>query len=104
LVASCSGTAGTCVAFAQSAAGSQSMCVNVIAGHTYYLVVDQFPSPYCIPAYNISISAPVGMLPGAVCSNAVNISGLPFSATNETTACMGNDYTNASTWFMRYII
>lgn len=96
LVTSCSGTAGTCVAFAQSSAGSQSMCVNVIAGHTYYLVVDQFPSPYCIPSYNISISAPVGMLPGAICSNAVNISGLPFSAANETTACMGNDYTNAS--------
>lgn len=93
--ASCSGTAGTCVAFEQSSTGSKALCANVIAGHTYYLVIDSWATPTCNP-YDISISAPVSLLPGATCANPVTISSLPFSASNETTACMGNDYTNAS--------
>lgn len=97
MVTSCSGTPGTCLAYAQSSDGSQSFCTNVTSGQTYYLVVDQFPSPYCIPSYNISISAPSGALAGITCANPVNISSLPYSATNESSSCFGNDYTNAST-------
>ncbi len=97
LVTSCSGIPGTCVAFEQSSAGSQSLCVNLTAGVTYYLVVDQFASPFCIPSYNISISAPAGLLTGATCGNAVSIPALPYSATGQSTTCMGNDYSNVST-------
>lgn len=96
-VSSCSGTAGTCVAYEQSSAGSQSMCANLIAGHNYYLVVDQFASPTCIPSYNINITAPSGVVAGTTCGNPYLIPSLPFSVNNETTACMGNDYSNAST-------
>ncbi len=96
LVTSCSGTPGTCIAFEQSSAGSQSMCVGLTAGVTYYLVVDQFASPYCIPSYSINISAPAGALAGSVCGNAVTIPSLPFSQTGQSTTCLGNDYTNAS--------
>lgn len=94
--ASCLGTAGTCVAYEQSSTGSKSLCANVIAGHTYYLVIDSWSTPTCNP-YDIAISAPIAMLPGATCANAVTIGSLPYAASNETTACMGNDYTNAST-------
>ncbi|HQK96603.1 MAG TPA: T9SS type A sorting domain-containing protein [Bacteroidia bacterium] len=93
--ASCSGTAGTCVAYEQSSTGSKSLCANVTAGHTYYLVIDSWSTPTCNP-YDISITAPVALLPGATCGSPVNIASLPYSASNETTACMGNDYTNAS--------
>lgn len=96
LVTSCSGTPGTCVAFEQSSAGSQSMCTNLNAGVTYYLVVDQFASPYCIPNYSINITAPSGLSVGATCGNAYPISSLPFSLLNQSTTCMGNDYSNAS--------
>ncbi len=92
---SCSGTAGTCVAFEQSSTGSKSLCANVIAGHIYYLVIDSWSTPTCNP-YDISISAPVALLLGATCGNPVAISSLPYAASNETTACMGNDYSNAS--------
>lgn len=93
--ASCSGAAGTCVAFEQSSTGSKSMCANVIAGQTYYLIIDSWASPLCNP-FNISISAPAAMLAGATCANAVAISSLPYSIINESTACTGNDYTNTS--------
>ncbi|MBL7923521.1 MAG: hypothetical protein JNL88_04920 [Bacteroidia bacterium] len=93
---SCSGTAGTCVAFEQSSTGGKSLCANVVAGQTYYLIIDSWASPACNP-YNISISAPAGTLPGATCANAISIASLPYSVLNESTACAGNDYSNAST-------
>lgn len=93
--ASCLGAAGTCVAFEQSSTGSKTMCANVVAGQTYYLVIDSWSTPVCNP-FNISISAPSAMLPGATCANAISISSLPYSILNESTACTGNDYTNAN--------
>lgn len=96
LVSSCSGTPGACVGYSQSSDGNQSLCANLTAGLTYYLVVDQFASPTCIPSYNISITAPSGTAAGITCSNPFVIPALPFARTAETTACFGNDYTNAS--------
>lgn len=92
---SCSGTPGTCVAFAQDFNGSKSMCVNVTAGTTYYLITDSWPSPTCY-AYDISITAPSGGLPaGTTCANAPVIA-LPYNAVGHTTACYGNDYTTGT--------
>lgn len=92
----CPTAGGTCVAFAQSSAGNQSIgCAAVVAGQTYYLVVDSWPSPTCNP-FNVTISAPTGGIPaGTTCSNAVSMT-LPYSATGQSTLCYGNDYTNAS--------
>lgn len=91
----CSGTAGICVANEQSSTGSKSLCANVIAGQTYYLIIDSWASPVCNP-YSISISAPTASLPGTTCASAVPIPSLPYTALNESTACTGNEYTNAS--------
>ena len=97
MVSSCAGVPGTCVTNAQGTGGSQSMCANVIAGNTYYLLVDQFAAPYCIPSYDIIISAPSGVAAGITCGTPLNIPSLPYAAIGETTACMGNDYSNATT-------
>ena len=93
LSTTCSGIGGSCVAFEQSSSGNKTMCANVVAGQTYYLIVDSWASPTC-NAYNISITAPATLLTGSVCANAVPIPSLPFSAINETTSCTGNDYSN----------
>jgi hypothetical protein len=97
VTAGCTSSTGACVGYSQSYDGNQSMCVNLTSGITYYLVVDQFASPYCIPSYNITISAPSSAAPGTTCGNPLNISSLPFALTGESTTCMGNDYSNAST-------
>lgn len=92
----CPTSGGVCIASAQSSAGNQSIgCAPVTSGLTYYLVVDSYPSPNCNP-FNVSISAPTSAsLSGTVCSNATPMT-FPFSATNQSTLCYGNDYTNAS--------
>ncbi|MBL0137147.1 MAG: T9SS type A sorting domain-containing protein [Bacteroidetes bacterium] len=91
------GQGGSCVDYSQSSSGNQFICTNVIAGHTYYLVVDR-NSANSLNNYNISISAPSpGGAPGSTCANAVTIASLPFNITNQTTQCKGNDYTNSST-------
>jgi hypothetical protein len=77
--------ASTCVGNAQSSAGTQSLCVNVTSGQTYYLIIDSWPSPTCNP-FDISISAPntcVGSIAGST------------SAASPTVAC-GTLTTNLS--------
>ncbi|MFN5323493.1 MAG: T9SS type A sorting domain-containing protein [Bacteroidota bacterium] len=83
----------TCIAQSQSFAGSKSICVNVTANVTYYLVLDSWPSPACNPYTNLSISAVTSGANGSVCSNAIAIGALPYSINGHTTACAGNDYT-----------
>ena len=85
MVSSCSGVPGACIGYSQGFDGNQSLCANLTAGQTYYLVVDQFASPTCIPSYNISISAPSGVAAGITCGNPYIIPALPFSLAGETT-------------------
>lgn len=96
LYSGCPKSGGTCVAYAQSSAGNQAIgCAPVIAGTTYYLVVDSWPTPTCNP-FNVTISAPTGGTPsGTICSNAV-VMTMPYSATNQSTLCFGNDYSSVS--------
>jgi hypothetical protein len=96
LYAGCPVAGGTCVGSAQSSTGGKSLCVNLTAGVTYYLVIDSWPSPTC-NAYSLSIPAPSGGGGGATCATAVSMASLPYTATGQSTACMGNDYTTAST-------
>ncbi len=48
---------GACIAYVQSSSGNKSICVNVISGTSYYLIVDSYASPACNP-FDITISAP----------------------------------------------
>lgn len=91
----CITSTAACVANAESSTGNKSLCFNVTSGVTYYVVVDSESSPFCNP-YDISITAPSGIPAGTTCGNAPAIT-LPYTATGHTTACYGNDYTNAST-------
>ncbi|MFM7079898.1 MAG: hypothetical protein ACKOYC_08940, partial [Bacteroidota bacterium] len=86
----------TCVAQSQSFAGSKSICVNVTANTTYYLVLDSWPSPACNPYTNLSISAVITGAQGNICSNAIALGALPANLNNQTTACAGNEYTAAT--------
>lgn len=92
-VSSCSGLQGSCVASAQDITGNKTLCVSVIAGHTYYLILDGDGN--CNDYDNLFISAPNSGGAGTTCSNPVSIT-LPYLAPNQTTACMGDDYNNSS--------
>lgn len=90
-VGGCSGIFGNCVANVEDFNGSKSMCASVIAGITYYLVLDD-GNGSCNDYDNLFISSVSASAVGATCANPVIIPSLPFSAVNETTACMGDDY------------
>jgi hypothetical protein len=57
----CGAAPGTCVGYAQSSTGDKTLNVCVIAGVTYYLVLDSYDSPDTNPYSNLSIPAPSGM-------------------------------------------
>jgi hypothetical protein len=95
ITTSCSGLPGVCVAYEQSFTGSKSLCYTVTAGLTYYVIIDSWPAPACNP-YSITITAPSPAAGGSVCGNAIVVGALPFSLANESTACLGNDYSNSS--------
>jgi len=87
----CTGIFGNCVANVEDFNGSKSMCVSVIAGTTYYLVLDD-ANGNCNDYDNLFISSVSASSVGATCANPVVIASLPYSTINETTACMGDDY------------
>jgi hypothetical protein len=60
LFANCplAGRGGTCVAAIGTSASDKTLnSLNLTAGVDYYLIVDQFPSPTCIPEYILTIQA-----------------------------------------------
>ncbi|MBK6988651.1 MAG: hypothetical protein IPH33_10675 [Bacteroidetes bacterium] len=65
--------------------------MSVIAGTTYYLVLDD-ANGNCNDYDNLFISSVSASSVGATCANPVVIASLPYSTINETTACMGDDY------------
>lgn len=96
LYSGCPTGGGSCLGYAQSSSTTQSICVSVTSGTTYYLIIDSWPSPSCF-SYDLTITAPSGVPLGTSCvSNPHIISSIPFSATNLTTCCSGNQYTSAN--------
>lgn len=89
----CSNPIGSCIGSASGTTGNKVLCGDVIAGRTYYIVADASAGCY---GYNISVSAPSPTFNGSTCANAVSVSSLPYIATMENTACMGNDYSASS--------
>lgn len=95
LTNNCMPVSGTCIASRHGSSGNKFLCANVTAGLTYYLIVDSWSVTPCNP-YSITITDPVSSLSGALCSNAIPVTSLPFNVIGESTACSGNDYSNAS--------
>ncbi|MFL5753215.1 MAG: T9SS type A sorting domain-containing protein [Bacteroidia bacterium] len=86
---SCGTQGGTCINYAQSSSGSQTLSACVTAGTTYYIVVDSWFSITGYLNYTLNVTAPSG---GGPPSN-----DDPCSATALTvgTTCSYVTYTNA---------
>ena len=84
---------GTCSGYAQSSQGNQSLCASVTAGQTYYLLID---SDGVSAAFDLYISEPSSETLGNTCADADPIISLPYSRTNLSTSCKGDDYDSAS--------
>lgn len=95
---------GSCVAYVQnSSSGAKTMCAPVVAGTTYYLVVDSYigfsGSPSSIPSFTLDISAPSGGSPNDLPCNATTIfNGISASGDNECTSATGETMGTPTCW------
>jgi Secretion system C-terminal sorting domain len=100
---------GSCVAYAQSYLGSKSLCTSIIAGVTYYLIIDSYAAPACNP-YDISITAPTTAVSNDEPCNAIALAvsnGCTYTTyTNECTSASAGVpapgcafYSGADVWF-----
>lgn len=96
LLDGCPDAVGTnCIGQATQAGGAPALGTTIAAAGTYYIVVSSTTALSCT-SFDIDITSVPAGATGSQCANAVSIPGFPFTANGETTACMANDYTNAS--------
>lgn len=99
----CPGDDGTCLATNTGSSGIRSLTDQTLAPGTYYFMADTWPTPNCIPAFNLTVDFPAGPLPGDTCADpipldlpAVNMPGNGFG--------YGDDYDSSqldcTTWYL----
>jgi hypothetical protein len=68
-----------------STSGSGCTINNVaLAVGTYYIMIDTWPSPDCIPNFTLTIDQGGGVQPGEECATAIVIPSLPYTDTRNT--------------------
>ena len=89
------GGTGECIDFSSSSGGgSHGMTDLTLSPGTYYIMVDTWPSPDCIPEFDLSIFESSPAEPGDNCSNPlkIDIPALPYSDLGQTTCGRGDNY------------
>ena len=104
LDSSCPPNPTTCIAIATgSAASARSILGKTLAAGSYYIMVDTWPTPNCIPSFTLSVTAATPPPPPAandVCTGAIDIQaqGLSSWLVNLTNAgTYYNDYSLPTT-------
>ncbi len=87
---------GSCLVVKTNGGSSAPMSALgvVLAPGTYYLMVDTWPTPDCVPAFNLAITESVTGNPGDNCANPlkIDIPTLPYSDLGQTTCGRLNHY------------
>ncbi len=84
---------GTCLAHVGNAASTKSMngVALTAAGSPYYIMVDTWPTPNCIPDFDLNITAAAPPPPGDNCATAIDLSA-ETSPYDGSTSSMNNDF------------
>lgn len=84
---------GTCIAHVTGSSGTRSMngVALTAAGSPYYIMVDTWPTPTCIPDFDLTITAAAAPPPGDNCADAVDLSG-EVSPYSSSTSSLQNDF------------
>ncbi len=81
----CAGSSG-CVGSSTSSTGNKSLIACVVAGTTYYLILDSFAAPACNPYSSLTISAPsVSATTNDFCQSPIPITSGGSYSTNTNT-------------------
>jgi hypothetical protein len=95
--------AGTCIVTKTNSGGAaySADAVHLDPG-TYYLMVDTYPAPDCIPDFDLTIDVAGPALGNDNCANATDIgdvTSLPFSTTTATFDGPGGFITGPNIWY-----
>ncbi len=95
---SCVPPSGECVTYFRSTAGDpySSSLISLAAG-TYYMIIDTWATPDCIPDFDISVEEFTGSAEGDECGNPIMLKlpdDMPYLNTNAT--CGRMDYYNTT--------
>lgn len=90
---------GSCVAYASNSGSTAYSAINVpLAPGTYYLMVDTWPSPTCIPDFDLTIIETPPLPAGSNCGDpyiiTLGLGDLPHTESGLLTCGMGNTYSN----------
>lgn len=80
-----------CVSFVTGSSGNKTLNVSDLAPGTYYIMIDTWPSPACIPTFTLTVQPPPPPPPGDVIGTAFVIPALPY-LTSGTTVGFNNNY------------
>ncbi len=101
LDSACPPNAATCIATNTGSSGTRSILGKTLAPGSYYIMVDTWPTPNCVPSFSLAINEATPPPPPAVndvCAGAIDIQaqGLASWTVNLTNAGnYYNDYTPA---------
>lgn len=77
-----------CVAMGTNSGGTPYSMIGVqLTAGTYYLMIDTWPTPDCIPEFNLTITEPAPVNPGDNCTNPLLVKlpdDLPYLTTDST--------------------
>ncbi len=90
---------GSCIAMSTNSGSTAHSILNLaLAPGDYYLMVDTWPSPACIPDFDLTIIESPPMPAGANCADPLVITlgagSLPYTASGLSNCGFGNDYSN----------
>jgi len=87
---------GDCVFYFKSTGGdAYSSGLQTIPAGTYYMIIDSWPSPDCIPDFDLTIEQYTGGTPGDNCSEPLSVKlpdDLPYTDAVQTTCGRLDDY------------
>ncbi|MBK8167519.1 MAG: PPC domain-containing protein [bacterium] len=98
LDSACPPNATTCIATNTGSSGTRSILGKTLAAGSYYIMVDTWPTPNCVPSFSLDITAATPPPPPAVndvCSGAIDIQAQGLSSWEV-------DLTNAGTYYNDY--
>ena len=94
--AACPADPTTCIATSTSSSSSAHTIYGLyLAAGTYYIMVDTWPSPDCIPSFDLTIAQAAGPTPGDDCTDPITIklpADLPYADISQTNCGRGNNY------------
>jgi hypothetical protein len=92
----------TCMDYSTGSSGSRVLSGVHLEPGTYYIMVDTWPSPTCIPDFDLTITEAAGPPPNDDCANATAIGEvieIPFSTTQATFDGPGGCQTAPNIWY-----